>query len=130
MLVVKGTLRHRIELIGMEQPKEELTDAQRKLREAAEAMPCRGHPPEDPERPGWANGAFIYLLEEDAEEIMEAIKEWAEKDDNELMSKHILVSDSLMQPLKEALDAKPEGPDGRISRSDVPGRSPRRRRSS
>ena len=94
----------------MEKPREELTEAQLKLRIAAEEMSCRGHPPERPERPMWANSAVVYLVKEDAEEIQIAIKQWEQTSkNNELKSKHILVSASLMQPLKEALEAKPGG---------------------
>ena len=77
-LVVKGNLRHRIEKLGTEKEDNELTDSQMQLRHIARAMqkvlndlakPCalpesppqatKQQPP--PERPSWANGAFLYL---------------------------------------------------------------------
>ena len=109
LLVVKGNLRHRIELIGMEKPKEELTDAQRKLREAAEAVPCRGLAPENPERPGWANGACIYLVDQDVDEIAEAIKEWAEKDPTHIHVQAHVGERRVEGCLEGVMSAKPEG---------------------
>ena len=106
----------------MEAPIEHLNDDQTKLREAALAMECRGVPPdENPERPRWANGAFVYLDRESEEEIRLAITERKPEADG-LMSKHILVSESLFELVERVLNAKPDG-----KRTGVFPISPRRR---
>ena len=59
LLVVKGNLRHRILKLGCEKAWCELSPAQRDLRRIAvdqKFVYSKG-----PERPEWANGAFLYL---------------------------------------------------------------------
>ena len=102
LLVVKGNLSHRIELLGVEKPEQALTEPQRRLRIAAREQ---GFDAEPPERPSWANGAFVYLTQEHAADIQQGIRESGVK----LLSKHILVSGEFKDALKAALDAKPDG---------------------
>ena len=121
LVVVKGNLRHRIDKLGMEKSAALLTYSQLRLRAAAETMGFHG---DYPERPTWAHGAFVYLTEVHALGIQEII----EAHGTMLKSKHILVSNSLMETLKEVLDAQPEGEGrelyqirraGEISREEV-----------
>ena len=109
LLVVSGNLRHRIELLGCEKRYEDMTEAQRILHDAAK---LQGHawgadldPEAKPERPRWANGAFVYLLPEHTACIERAVRDAGEN----LQSKHMLVSEELKETLKRTLDAKPEG---------------------
>ena len=63
LVIVQGSLRHRIDLLGVEKDQELLSEPQRVLRDAAVNQFQGGHPPE---RPNWANNAFVYLTEKDA----------------------------------------------------------------
>ena len=102
LLVVRGNLRHRILLLGVEKLEEALTEPQRRLRIAAREQ---GFDAEPPERPAWANGAFVYLTQEHAVDIQQAIRESGVQ----LQSKHILISGEFKDALKAALDVKPAG---------------------
>ena len=121
LMIAKGSLRHRIEKLGLEKADAELTEPQRLLREAAQAAaqvqeadeePDEEHRP--PERPRWAKGAFIYLSKGDARVMPKVI---AEKDFL-LQSKHIIASHSLRRIVKMALAAQPniEGREGFLLR--------------
>mmetsp|Transcript_17392 Transcript_17392/g.47462 ORF Transcript_17392/g.47462 Transcript_17392/m.47462 type:complete len:720 (-) Transcript_17392:152-2311(-) len=106
LLVVKGNLRHRIEILGVEKPSAELSDEQKALRHAATEQRFNSDVVcQFPERPPWANGAFVYLTPEHAADIQTAIDEHGVR----LQSKHILVSEELKPILKKVLDAKPDG---------------------
>ena len=109
LLVAKGSLRHRIEKLGLEKADSERTELQRLLREAAQAAAQEAdeQPPENPpERPKWAKGAFVYLTRGDAKRVPKAIAETQV----ELQSKHILISSSLRRIVKMALAASPDLP--------------------
>ena len=61
LLVVKGNLRDRIELLGCEKRYEDMTEAQRILRDAAKLQGLKAwgtdlDPEAKPERPRWAGG--------------------------------------------------------------------------
>eukprot|EP00928_Gymnodinium_smaydae_P058179 TRINITY_DN41407_c0_g1_i1.p1 TRINITY_DN41407_c0_g1~~TRINITY_DN41407_c0_g1_i1.p1 ORF type:complete len:501 (-),score=79.22 TRINITY_DN41407_c0_g1_i1:495-1997(-) len=102
LLVVKGNLKHRLDLLGIEKPDDQIDDKQKLLRRIAEEMGLGG---DNPARPARANGACVYLTPEHAKEIWEA----AEENDALLQSKHILVSDVYKSLVQEVLDAKPDG---------------------
>ena len=108
LLVVKGNLRHRVDLLGAETAENNLTEAQRKLREAAqkqwEDIAEENH--QLAERPDWAHGAFVYLKPEHAKCIAKALKDANVR----LQSKHVLVSKELFAIAKSALDARLAGP--------------------
>ena len=105
---IKGNLRYTICLLGTEAPIEELNDDQRRLRNAALAMKCKGKGPfEIPERPLWANGAIVYLHPKNEEEILLAIAD-REPREKILKSRHILVSETLYDPLMNVLSAQPQ----------------------
>ena len=97
LMVVRGSLRHRVEKLGVEKPQAELTEPQRLLREAAGPVP-------ESQRPGWASGAFVFLNEEDARRLPEALGDRH----LEFQSKHILASNSLRRIVKMALAATPD----------------------
>ena len=102
LLVVKGNLKHRIELLGYEKDSKTLRPEQIVLRETAQ----RVYPGEEqPERPTWAHGAFVYLTPEDARQIQENMKEHG----TILKSKHILISDELLDTLQTTLEHKSDG---------------------
>ena len=122
LLVVKGNLRHRIGLLGVEKEYKALSETQRALRDivrggrpVSDSLDSSGPPAMDsldsseqpcPERPGWAGGAFVFLLPED----VAIVKEVIEQRGIFLQSKHVLVSDGLKSLVKESLEAKPPGP--------------------
>ena len=114
LLVVKGNLRHRIDLLGVEAHDAVLNDTQRRLREIVRAQPAGvahvtdGERPPCPERPDWAGGAFIFLHPHETEAARRVIEQ-KQKEGNGLQSKHILVSNDLYHMVKELLDAKPQG---------------------
>ena len=56
LLVVKGNLRHRIELLGAEKPINDLTPPQRILRDAAMAQELADNDDTGPDRPSVAHG--------------------------------------------------------------------------
>ena len=121
LLVVKGNLRHRIDLLGVEGEYKALNETQRGLRDivrggrpASDSLDSSAPPATDsldsseqpcPERPVWAGGAFVFLLPED----VEIVKEVIEQRGIFLQSKHVLVSDGLKSMVKELLEAKPPG---------------------
>ena len=121
LLVAKGNLRHRIDLLGVEGEYKALNETQRGLRDivrggrpASDSLDSSGPPATDsldsseqpcPERPVWAGGAFVFLLPED----VEIVKEVIEQRGIFLQSKHVLVSDGLKSMVKELLEAKPPG---------------------
>ena len=105
MLVVKGNLRHRVDLLGAETHVSSLTEAQKKLREAANVQWGDSCCEECAERPRWANGAFIYLKPEHAIGIRDALDARGLR----LQSKHVLCSEELFVDVKAALDARPPG---------------------
>lgn len=110
LLVVKGNLRHRIEKLGVEKADSDLTEDQRKLREYAQLQVQgfgseKGACQEHPERPPWANGAFVYLTPEHAADIFQAVDESALV----LQSKHVLVSDEYRDLVKRVLATGPQG---------------------
>ena len=100
LLVVKGNLKHRIQKLGTEVHKDDLTDIQKVLRKIAEDQRWGSFPPE---RPSWANGAFLYLTREHAGLIKGAV----ERQGVHLQSKHILVSPTHRGVLSAALSARP-----------------------
>ena len=106
LMVVQGSLSHRIELFGSELPWNDLTDAKRQLRSAADKMLYRGRwPHESSDRPRWANGAFVYLAAGEEWEIIQELEAWsARSEGNKLMSKHVLVSASLQATVLEVLE--------------------------
>jgi len=104
LLVSKGNLRHRIAKLGTEVPETELTEVQRELRRVAVAQNFDVDTP--PERPGWANGAFLYLEPEHAAAIEKVVKQYGLK----LQSKHVLASEGLKSLVIRALQEGPEGP--------------------
>jgi len=109
LLVVKGNLRHRIEKLGVEKADADLSQGQRRLREAARLQnfgPGQAGEPEHPERPAWANGAFVYLTPNHAAKICQA----AEVSGLQLQSKHVLVSEEYRALVKEVLATGPNGP--------------------
>ena len=97
LLVVKGNLRHRIDLLGVEHEYEILNETQRCLRDSVRDIYsleiC-------PERPVWAGGAFVFLLPEHEE----CAKELIDQEILFLRSKHVLVSAGLSS--RGARDAK------------------------
>jgi len=102
LLVVKGNLRHRILKLGCEKAWCELSPAQRYLRRIAvdqKFVFSKG-----PERPEWANGAFLYLEPEHAKVIEKYIADSGLK----LQSKHMLVSASILQLTEQTLKEGPE----------------------
>lgn len=111
LLVVKGNLRHRIEKLGVEKADSELTEDQRRLREIAlqqfEVGKDAGQEGQQqhPERPHWANGAFVYLTDEHAAAIQQAVKENC----IQLQSKHVLVSEEHRDLVKRVLATGPQG---------------------
>ena len=110
LLVVTGNLRHRIEKLGCEKRYEDMTEDQRILHDAAKLQGLNAwgadlDPMGKPERPLWANQAFVYLLPEHAACIEQAVRHAGK----ELQSKHILVSEELKETLERTLGAKPEG---------------------
>lgn len=102
LLVVKGNLRHRIVKLGCERPIEELSDEQRKLRLVAEFQKFDSAPPE---RPPWANGAFLYLEHGHAQMIQDVVQQYGLK----LQSKHMLVSQKYISLVEQTLQQGPEG---------------------
>lgn len=107
LLVAKGNLRHRIALMGIELTDAERSPAQERLAEAARAVDWKE---EDRGqrlgRPWWANGAFVFLTQEHARVIREALD--TQKID--LQSKHILISGVYKKAVHDALGAKPSMP--------------------
>ena len=101
MRVVKGNLKHRIQKLGTEKDWLDLNPDQRLLRRIAIKQGVQSL---IPERPSWANGAFLYLLPEHAREIQKVV----EHQGVFLQSKHILVSPTLVNALELCLQAKPE----------------------
>ena len=104
LLVAKGNLRHRIELLGAEKDWRLLSRAQRELRDVAVAQ---NFSLERPERPSWANGAFIYVGAHYADEVHSVV----EKRGVKLQSKHIVASNAIMPTVVAALSAPPLNPD-------------------
>ena len=109
LIVVRGSLRHRIEKLGVEKPQAELAEPQKLLKEAARAVAQEAawtdqDAQDQPERPEWARGAFVYLTEEDARRMPEALGDRH----LEFQSKHILASNSLRRIVKMALAATPD----------------------
>ena len=104
VLTVRGNLRHRIMKFGIEKlAHEDLTGPQQRLREAVEAQQLDGKPG----RPDWAKGAFVFVTVAHAASIEDVMQEWQSKPGNELMSKHVIVSDSLKETVMEALRSEP-----------------------
>ena len=105
LLTVKGNLRHRIEKCGIEKPcGEEVTDLQRRLREVATAQQFEGKLG----RPSWANGAFVFVTVAHAASIEDVMQEWMTKErpGEEMMSKYVIVSESLKDILLQALSGE------------------------
>ena len=98
--MVKGNLRHRIEKLGTEKAHADLTPDQLVLRKIAVEQAWGEWPPE---RPSWANGAFLYLTRRHAKKIQEVVQRFGMY----LQSKHILVSKKHEEALRKCLDAKP-----------------------
>ena len=109
LLVVKGNLRHRIDLLGVEALEEALDETQRRLRSFVRALPATEDPGSCPERPDWASGAFVCLRPHEME-VARRIFEHPCQGGVQLQSKHVLVSRDLYPLVKELLDAKPQGP--------------------
>ena len=101
LLVVKGNLKHRIEKMGTEIRQDDLNPAQKVLRKIAEDQGFNSVPPE---RPAWANGAFLFLTKAHADQIRGQVA----RQGVHLQSKHILVSPTHRQALDACLSAKPE----------------------
>ena len=101
LLIVKGNLRHRVGKLGTELEEDDLTPAQSKLRKIAKTQLWHCYPPE---RPSWANGAFLYLEPSHAHKIKDAVQ----RNGVHLQSKHILVSPTHYQDLLACLYAKQE----------------------
>ena len=104
MLVVKGNLRHIIVKLGCEKEWDDLSPAQRELRRIAVDQNFVVHS-KGPERPIWANGAFLYLEPKHAKVIEKHVADCGLK----LQSKHMLVSASILQLIERTLKAEPEG---------------------
>ena len=104
LLTVKGNLRHRIEKCGIEKPCGEVTDLQRRLREVATAQLFEGKLG----RPDWAKGAFVFVTVAHAASIEDVMQEWMteERPGEELMSKYVIVSESLKDILLQALSGE------------------------
>ena len=104
LLTVKGNLRHRIEKFGIELPCDaELTEPQSRLRKVAIAQQFDGKLG----RPDWANDAFVFVTVAHAASIQDTMQEWSAKEGKELMSKYVIVSESLEDLLLEVLSAQP-----------------------
>ena len=103
LLTVKGNLRHRIELLGLERESKRLSFSQRRLRDVADAQGFRERPYE---RPSFASGAFVYLTPAHALCIERVL---VERGESSLQSKHILVSDDFFDLVKDALSDRPVG---------------------
>ena len=111
VLTVKGSFAHLIQKFGIEKlAHEELTGPQQRLREAVEAQQFDGKPG----RPDWAKGAFVFVTVAHAASIEDVMQEWQTRTGNELMSKYVIVSDSLKETVIEALSGEP--PAGLIGR--------------
>ena len=110
LLVIKGNLRHRIEKLGTEKddrnpdPSQRLNPKQRELRQIAENQPWKDF--KVPERPSWANGAFVYLTADHCKVVEKAI----ESCKTILQSKHLLVSPKYKSIVMAVLEASSEGP--------------------
>ena len=102
ILVVRGNLAHRIEFLGVEKADGELSELQRVLRHAALEQ---GFGSDPPERPDWANKAFVYVTQEHAGHVRDAIRLCG----IQLQSKHIVVSNHLFLTVTAALKATPTG---------------------
>ena len=128
-LTVKGNIRHRLTLLGVDVPDHELTNAQRELRECAAELSLTAtnlrrqalretHLPgpaidlivdflhDMPERPYWANGAVVYITSYQLASIQESLRAAGIT----LQSKHMLVSEEMLLPVQAAFDARPTGP--------------------
>ena len=101
LYVVKGNLKHRIHKLGTEIALEGLAPNQVALRNIALQQEWHCWPPE---RPSWANGAFLYLTRNHAQQIQGVV----ERQGIHLQSKHILVSEENVAVLQSCLGAKPE----------------------
>ena len=90
-----------------------MTEAQRLLHDAANlqahAWGTNLDPEAKPERPQWANKAFVYLLPQHAACIERVVKEAG----IEVQSKHIVVSQDFKEIVERALADEPEGFTGR-----------------
>ena len=104
-LVVKGSLKFRIEKLGTEIAEHKKTEVQRKLSEvtkqAAWTDVINGHP----ERPRCFDGAFIYCTKEHMKELRRAVKQHG----IQLMSKHIICSPEFYFVVMQALEAEAYG---------------------
>ena len=100
--VVKGNLKHRILKLGTETHIDQLTPDQRVLRCIAVEQ---GFGSPIPERPPWANGAFLYLHRDEAAVIEDCVR----RQGVFLQSKHILVSHGeFVTALDRCLRASPQ----------------------
>ena len=114
LLRIRGNLRHRIQRLGTETDANQLIESQKTLRRIAKQMPFgaprKVHfdgPRTVLDRPGWANGAFVYLSAEHCKGIEKAIRDAGVQ----LQSKHLLVSPEYKHVVKEVFDASPEAAD-------------------
>ena len=104
LLTVKGNLRHRIEKFGIELPCDaELTEPQSRLRKVAIAQQFDGKLG----RPNWANDAFVFVTVAHAASIQDTMQEWCTKEGNKLMSKYVIVSESLKDLVQKVLEMEP-----------------------
>jgi len=111
MLVLKGNLRHRIELLGVEKDVFGCSEVQRDLQRIAEEQ-WAGHvrllrpgAKEKEARPDIGNGAFLYLTKEHMENFCNFLRR------NQIIaqSKHICVSLLFRGVVAGALDRPPFG---------------------
>ena len=93
-------------MLGTETDEVKLTEAQKKLREAADEQ-WKGHwDGRYLERPDWANGVSIYLKPEHAAMIRYVL----DAEGVQLQSKHVLLSEELLEIVEVTLRARPVGP--------------------
>jgi len=104
LMEVRGNLRFRIEKLGVEMHKANLTDTQRQLREMILQWPlAEDSLSEHPERPFWANKAFVFVNPDQIPELQRILGGRGIT----LQSKHVIVSNAFKDIVQELLNAGP-----------------------
>ena len=102
ILTVKGNLRHRIETLGVEEQRDNLSSDQATLAQIAVAQGFRQVQSGHDSRPIWATGAFIYCTPAHAEILEEMVDELQVQ----LQSKHLVCSPEHLSVLQRCLTAE------------------------
>ena len=108
VMTIKGNLRHRIAKLGSEKAPEELTDAQRVLRNIAMKQGCKDVISNHHERPSWGGGAFYYC----EKEHLTLFREVMHRLPFPCQSKHVICSEAYLDSVRECI----------ASTAPVPGR--------